>query len=216
MMGINKIDGNKIPEEPILEKEKILEKKVPSTFDKLLEKREKYGKDNDRVKSDEREKRVKNSKHGKEKKKIKKDSDELLKMAYIKMRTFEKKGTSIESKKSIGFDTKVLVDEIVSKMRVGLNRSGNAEVQIDLKSEVLEGLKITLTVTKEGVIASFEAANMRVLNGLSEHISDLRNGLLEKGINVSDLKLFLKEEENREREEERERRQREWKGDADE
>ena len=216
-MGIDKIDGSKIPEEPVkgMEgEEEVLDKQSPSRFDKILEKREKGREDerNDRV----REKG--NKKDGnegvKEKKRLKKeDPNEFLKMASLKMRTFEKGSMQVENKKGISIDTKVLVDEIVSKMRVGVNRSGSAEVQIDLKSTVLEGLKITISITKEGIVTSFEAANLRVLDGLREHMDDLISGLKEKGVNVSDVKLFLKEEREKERKEnwERRNRQNRWK-----
>ncbi len=211
-MSIKEINGN-FPLNSMGEtevKEETSLKDSPSEFDRILGSKEESEPGKDKG-VEVREKDFSKSKKVKEgnvsKRKTKGKEEDILSMVNLKVRTFERRGAILsEVKGSSLVDSKTLVDEIVSKMRVGINRAGNSEVQIDLKSNVLEGLKIVLTLTKNGVVASFEAANTRVLDGIKEHLEELVKGLEGKGLKVSDVKVFLKEQREKEKAEARNRR----------
>src|SRR5262249_21600237 len=84
-----------------------------------------------------------------------------------------------------------MIDQIVKDVRLGINSMGAAEFQFDLKSDVLEGLKLKIS-TKDGrVSASFIAENVHVKDAIDQSAQDLIKALAARGLEVADLHVSI-------------------------
>lgn len=82
-----------------------------------------------------------------------------------------------------------IAQKIVDRIRVGTNAAGNAEFQIDLRSDVLSGLSIKVSARNGKISATFSGTNREVLKQLEEHGEGLRTALSGRGLKLEDLKF---------------------------
>lgn len=86
-----------------------------------------------------------------------------------------------------------LVDEVVSAVRTGLNRAGDREIQLDLKSNVLDGLSLRLSFHENRLVAVLEASTFDVKQQLEARAGDLLKALELRGIKDAQLQVQFKE-----------------------
>lgn len=80
-----------------------------------------------------------------------------------------------------------IAQKIVERVRVGTNAVGNAEFQIDLRSNVLSGLSIKVSSRNGRIDASFSGSNREVLALLEQNAESLRKTLSGRGLTLGDL-----------------------------
>jgi hypothetical protein len=82
-----------------------------------------------------------------------------------------------------------IAQKIVDRVRVGTNAAGNAEFQIDLRSDVLNGLSIKVSARNGKISATFSGSNREVLKMLEEHSEGLRGALGGRGLRLENLRF---------------------------
>jgi len=82
---------------------------------------------------------------------------------------------------------KEAIDKVVKAVRVGMNEQGLKEVQIDLKAEALEGLKLKISQGKDGVKVEMLAETQQVRDLMAQRVDELSKVLQAKGIQVNEL-----------------------------
>jgi flagellar hook-length control protein FliK len=85
-----------------------------------------------------------------------------------------------------------IAQKIVERVRVGTNAAGNAEFQIDLRSDVLSGLSIKLSAKNGKIHAVFSGGDRDVLKMLEEQREGLKNALAGRGLTLEDLRIEAK------------------------
>lgn len=85
-----------------------------------------------------------------------------------------------------------IAQKIVERVRVGTNAAGNAEFQIDLRSDVLSGLSIKLTAKNGKIQAVFSGNDREVLKMLEEQRDGLKNALAGRGLTLEELRVEAK------------------------
>ena len=81
-----------------------------------------------------------------------------------------------------------LIDQIVERVRVGVNRAGVPEFQIDMKADILGGVMIRLSCKRGHVTAEFRGARS-VLKQIEYEERNLREALEKKGLVLDAIKL---------------------------
>jgi hypothetical protein len=81
-----------------------------------------------------------------------------------------------------------LIEKIVERVRVGVNRQGLPEFQIDMKADILGGVMIKLTAKKGQVRAHFKGER-KVLAMIRQEEDNLREALGKKGLELEALEL---------------------------
>lgn len=82
-----------------------------------------------------------------------------------------------------------IAQKIVERVRVGTNAAGNAEFQIDLRSDVLSGLSIKVSARNGKISATFSGTNREVLKLLEEQSEGLRGALGGRGLRLEDVRF---------------------------
>ncbi len=82
-----------------------------------------------------------------------------------------------------------LAQKIVERVRVGTNQLGNAEFQIDLRSDVLSGLSVKVSSQQGKIRAVFSGSDRQVLKMLEDHKEALQNALEARGLRLEELKI---------------------------
>lgn len=82
-----------------------------------------------------------------------------------------------------------IAQKIVDRIRVGTNAAGNAEFQIDLRSDVLSGLSIKVSAKNGKISAIFSGTNREVLKMLEEQSEGLRGALGGRGLRLEDVRF---------------------------
>jgi hypothetical protein len=82
-----------------------------------------------------------------------------------------------------------IAQKIVQSVRVGTNRAGEAEFQIDLKSSVLSGLQIKVSGKNGKISAAFSGSDKAVLKLLRDNADGLKQALSSRGLALVDLKI---------------------------
>ncbi|MCP3141420.1 flagellar hook-length control protein FliK [Pyxidicoccus xibeiensis] len=85
-----------------------------------------------------------------------------------------------------------IAQKIVERVRVGTNAAGNAEFQIDLRGDVLNGLSIKVSAKNGKISATFSGSNRDVLKLLEEHREGLKTALGGRGLKLEDVKFEAK------------------------
>ena len=96
--------------------------------------------------------------------------------------------TAVQSKSPVQLPPELqgLVREISSLVNV----KGNQQVNIELNSNVLKGLHIQIERQKDGAIAiQFQSSSEAVSNLLSKNMDALSQGLIDRGVNVGDIRV---------------------------
>jgi len=88
-----------------------------------------------------------------------------------------------------------LVNKVVESVRVGQNREGAAEVQLDLKATMYEGMSVKVSGGKgAGVTATLIVDQISAKNALEREIGELAQRLEAKGLQVSEIRVELREQ----------------------
>jgi hypothetical protein len=83
-----------------------------------------------------------------------------------------------------------IADRIVKHVHVGTNKMGLPEFQIELKSEVLKGLKVKVAGRHGRIRASFSSQDLAVIKQLRGGITQLREALTARGLKVDALDVI--------------------------
>lgn len=101
-----------------------------------------------------------------------------------------------------------MLDKMVEHCRVGVNAAGATEFQMELKGDVLGGLKMRLSMEDGGLKAIFVAENADVRKFIDGNLQDLKRALEDKGIQIKDLEARDPKEDERERKREQNQKER--------
>jgi hypothetical protein len=85
-----------------------------------------------------------------------------------------------------------IAQKIVERVRVGTNAAGNAEFQIDLRSNVLSGLQVKVSAKNGRISAVFSGSDKDVLKMLEEHEESLKGALQSRGLMLERFKVEAK------------------------
>jgi hypothetical protein len=82
-----------------------------------------------------------------------------------------------------------IAQKIVQNVRVGTNRAGEAEFQIDLKSSVLNGLQIKVSGRRGKITAVFSGSDAEVLKLIKQNAEGLKSALQGRGLTLAELRI---------------------------
>ncbi|MBN8231378.1 flagellar hook-length control protein FliK [Corallococcus macrosporus] len=85
-----------------------------------------------------------------------------------------------------------IAQKIVERVRVGTNAAGNAEFQIDLRGDVLNGLSIKVSAKNGKISAVFSGNDRDTLKMLEEQSEGLRSALGGRGLALENLRFEAK------------------------
>jgi hypothetical protein len=85
-----------------------------------------------------------------------------------------------------------IAQKIVERVRVGTNAAGNAEFQIDLRSNVLSGLQVKVSAKHGRISAIFSGSDKDVLKMLQDHEEALKGALQSRGLMLEQFKVEAK------------------------
>ncbi|ADO70835.1 flagellar hook-length control protein FliK [Stigmatella aurantiaca] len=85
-----------------------------------------------------------------------------------------------------------IAQKIVERARVGTNGAGQAEFQIDLRSNVLSGLSIKLSAKNGKIQAVFSGSDRDVLKMIEEQKEGLKSALTGRGLKLEDLRFEVR------------------------
>ncbi len=91
-----------------------------------------------------------------------------------------------------GLIAKEKIDQIVDKVRIGVNRAGATEMQFDLKSEVLGGLTLKISTVEGRVYATFLADQPGVKDLVDLNAAALEKALRDKGLGIGEIKTEMR------------------------
>ncbi len=85
-----------------------------------------------------------------------------------------------------------VAQKIVERVRIGTNAMGNAEFQIDLRSNVLSGLQVKVSAKNGRISAIFSGSDKEVLRMLEEQEEALKGALSSRGLTLEKFKVEAK------------------------
>lgn len=80
-----------------------------------------------------------------------------------------------------------IAQKIVERVRVGTNKAGASEFQIDLRGNVLGGLSIKISARNGRINAAFQGADREVMKLLEANTEQLRTTLTGRGLTLGDV-----------------------------
>lgn len=83
--------------------------------------------------------------------------------------------------------TQQILNQLVQYVRIGLNRKGEEEIQIELHEKIFRGLKLRVTAREGKVAVQFRTADKEGRRVLTENTDTLKAALSEKGIAVDEI-----------------------------
>jgi hypothetical protein len=89
------------------------------------------------------------------------------------------------------------LQELVREISLGVNASGQEQVQIDLNSNVLKGLQIRIEKHEGGVAIQFQSSSEEVASLLSKSADTLSRALVDRGLTVLDIRVSSERAESR-------------------
>ncbi len=101
-------------------------------------------------------------------------------------------------------------------MRVGVNRAGDKELQFDLKSNVMDGMTIRVSIHDNRVVTILEATSRDVRDKLEAHVGELMHTLTQKGLQVASVEVQYKEPPKQQDQQSREQQQQQQQQEEDE
>ena len=188
-MGIDKVSSSKSsPTEGVRtgDVSKKESKDSPSAFDKVMKKEEEHA-------PEEHTKIGQKKQEGKKLKKEKRSLKDIPILHNLKSRTLEPSFKKVE-KTPVDLNVQKAFKEVVEAVRVGVNRAGDKEVQLDLKSNVMDGLRIKISVHEGKVLTTLEVTTIDAKNALEAHIGELKEAFQQKGLPPADVQIQFKEE----------------------
>ncbi len=161
-------------------------KDSPSAFDKVMDKQDRERDDRDDVRKGAVRTRPKDAAA---------DKDAPLRefpvYHHLRARTIEPPaGGDLRAESAL---PRKVIDEVVQAVRVGVNRAGDKELQFDLKSTVLDGMTIRVSIHDNKVVTILEAASRDVRDKLEAHVGELMHTLTQKGLQVATVEVQYKE-----------------------
>jgi hypothetical protein len=163
-------------------------KETPSAFDKVMETKERDGGHReDARKAGARDPRAKDAAP------VDKEAPlrEFPVYHHLRARTLERTASpDLKVERSL---PRQVIDEVVQAVRVGVNRAGDKELQFDLKSNVLDGMTIRVSIHEGKVVTILEAASRDVKDKLESHVGELMHTLTQKGLQVANVEVQYKE-----------------------
>jgi flagellar hook-length control protein FliK len=186
------------------EKTKETEKTAPSGFDRVMEGKKEAGKEPKEQKSIPEELA--------ERKKLKHpDRDtpltDISSLFSLRARTLEKPSGTPAISTENRLPQKV-IDEVVQAVRVGVNRAGDKEIQFDLKSNVMDGMRVRVSMHENKVVTILEVTTLDAKNQLEANLGELKQAFLQKGMDIAQLNIQFKEEPQQGRREDSSQQQR--------
>ena len=82
-----------------------------------------------------------------------------------------------------------IADKIVKNVRIGTNKIGLPEFQLELKSDILKGLKVKVSGRHGRIRALFSSRDPQVLKQLRGEVESLRTALTARGLKVDALEI---------------------------
>ena len=95
--------------------------------------------------------------------------------------------TAVESKRAVAVP--VELQQLVHEITVGVNAAGNQQVSIELNSNVLKGLHIRIERQQGAVSIQFQSTSDQVTSLLSNNVGALAEGLADRGVSVSNIRI---------------------------
>jgi flagellar hook-length control protein FliK len=172
------------------ESTKETEKTSPSGFDRVMEDKKEAGRETKDQKSVPEELA--------ERKKLKHLDREtplsdLSSLFSLRARTLEKPGGTPAISTENKLPQKV-IDEVVQAVRVGVNRAGDKEVQFDLKSNVMDGMRVRVSMHDNKVVTILEVTTLDAKRQLEANLPELKQALVQKGMDIAQVNIQYKEE----------------------
>jgi flagellar hook-length control protein FliK len=93
----------------------------------------------------------------------------------------------VESKHAVSLPPEL--QQVVREISLVVNAAGNHEVHIELNSNVLKGLHIRIGRQEGAVAIQFQSASEQVMNLLSRNLDALSQALVDRGVNVADIRI---------------------------
>jgi len=85
--------------------------------------------------------------------------------------------------------SQAIINKLVQYVRLGINRMGDKEIQIDLHEKVFRGLKLRVTSHKGKVDVHFMTADAKTRSIFEKNTDSIRDALEKKGILVEDIRV---------------------------
>lgn len=82
-----------------------------------------------------------------------------------------------------------IAEKIVKQARVGVNKLGLPEFQLELKSDILKGLKVKVSGRHGRIRATFSSRDLQVLKQLRAEVDALKSALTARGLKVDALEI---------------------------
>lgn len=82
-----------------------------------------------------------------------------------------------------------VLNQLVQYVRLGINRMGDKEIQIDLHEKIFRGLKLRVTSLKGKVGVHFIAADAKTRSVFEKNRDAIKDALEKKGILVEDIRV---------------------------
>lgn len=87
-----------------------------------------------------------------------------------------------------------IVDEMVQAVRVGNNQLGDKELQFDLKSGVMDGMTIRVSVHDGKITTCLQVNTFDAKNQLESHMAELQQGLEAKGVKNMEVNVEFRDD----------------------
>jgi hypothetical protein len=187
-------------------------KNEPSAFDKVMDKQDDSSHDRGDSRPDGKDSRVKD----KEAKSPDKEMplQDLSQFLRFRTQTMERPSGMEELKVDKALPRQV-IDEVVQAVRVGVNKAGDKEMQFDLKSNVMDGLSIRVSIHDNKVVTILEASTLDVKHRLEAGMGELMHNLEQRGLPAAEVEVKFREEPRRQQDQSS-RQQRQYQGQPDE
>lgn len=85
--------------------------------------------------------------------------------------------------------TQQVLDKIVQYVRIGINREGDKEIQLDLHQKIFRGLKLRVIAREGKVGVHFHTADKKGREVFEKNSDAIRDALAKKGIEVDELTI---------------------------
>jgi hypothetical protein len=85
--------------------------------------------------------------------------------------------------------SQAILNKLVQYVRLGINRMGDKEIQIDLHEKVFRGLKLRITSHKGKVDVHFMTADAKTRSVFEKNTDAIRDALEKKGILVEEIRV---------------------------
>ncbi|MFH1829440.1 MAG: flagellar hook-length control protein FliK [Pseudomonadota bacterium] len=85
--------------------------------------------------------------------------------------------------------TQHVLDKIVQYVRIGINRSGDKEIQVDLHQKIFRGLKLRVIAREGKVGVHFRTSDKKGREIFEKNSDAIRDALAKKGIEVDEITI---------------------------